>query len=65
MYSFSNICKDLTTSGVRNALRSVESFIQVQFSRLEIRNLDVMRQKYKKVKLTAKMNVLKLPVFAC
>ena len=33
MYSFSNICMDLTTLGVRNALRSIESFIQVQFSR--------------------------------
>ena len=33
MYTFCNICGNLTALGVRNALRSIESSIQVQSSR--------------------------------
>ena len=31
MYTFSNICKDLTALGIKNALQSIESLIQVRF----------------------------------
>ena len=33
VYSFSNICRNLTALGVRNVLQNIESSIQVQFSR--------------------------------
>ena len=33
-YTFSNICRNILALGVRNALRSVESSIQVQFFKI-------------------------------
>ena len=46
VYAFSNICRNLTVLGIRNALQSVESSIQVQFLRLNAAMLYTLHYSY-------------------